>query len=213
MKHHQLQVTRTAHFYTLGEINPETKRVWIVIHGYGMLANYFIKKFEPLQYDSSLIVAPDGLSYYYLDEQHSRVGASWMTKNHRESEIHDHIAYLNQLYTHIVEQTAANTEVNVLGFSQGVSTVVRWVAAGQVKVNRLVLWSGRLPEDGIQDGMRGIEAHYVYGLQDEYRQWLDEEKQRVLLKRYYGDYHWDTFDGGHRIPLDVLAKLAKRYKW
>jgi predicted esterase len=215
MRHHRLPVSRTAHFYSIGELGPTTKKIWIVVHGYGMLANYFIKKFERLSSDEVAVVAPDGLSYYYTGESHSRVGASWMTKNHREDEIRDHITYLNLLYRQLLLEIGNNegVEVNVLGFSQGVSTVCRWVSATDRNIARLILWSGRIPEDGMRSMTQKIKTYYIYGRDDEYKKWLEEGRQRELLQAYFGTYTWKTFNGTHEVPTTVLQTLALRYGW
>jgi hypothetical protein len=35
-----------ARYYKLGEINKDTVQVWFVLHGYGQLAQYFLRKFR-----------------------------------------------------------------------------------------------------------------------------------------------------------------------
>ena len=42
----KIQTTKTARYFQIGELSSMTKNVWIVLHGYGMLPEYFIKKFE-----------------------------------------------------------------------------------------------------------------------------------------------------------------------
>jgi hypothetical protein len=42
---HQIKIERTARYYTLGELNDNTKTIWFVVHGYGQLSQYFIRKF------------------------------------------------------------------------------------------------------------------------------------------------------------------------
>ena len=49
MQKHQIIVPKTAKYFTLGELNENTETVWFVIHGYGQLAEYFIKKFKVLE--------------------------------------------------------------------------------------------------------------------------------------------------------------------
>ena len=45
---HHIEITKTARYFTYGQLNPDTRNVWFVCHGYGQLAEYFIKKFEVL---------------------------------------------------------------------------------------------------------------------------------------------------------------------
>ena len=96
---HQLTVSRTARYHQLGELSAMTRRVWFVAHGYGQLAAYFIRHFAPLTAADPhlVVVAPEGLSRFYLNGTGGRVGATWMTKEDRLAEIEDYVAYLNQL--------------------------------------------------------------------------------------------------------------------
>ena len=48
MQEHHLSVTRTARYFTLGSLDNNTQQVWFVLHGYGQLAQFFIRKFEIL---------------------------------------------------------------------------------------------------------------------------------------------------------------------
>ena len=112
-KHH-IVVNKTATYHTLGDTKT-AKTIWFVLHGYGMLAEYFIKKFEPILNDETCIIAPEGLSKFYTQGFYGRVGATWMTKQDREVEIRDYINYLNQLYEYICKQNNnTNLKINLL---------------------------------------------------------------------------------------------------
>src|ERR671913_1620 len=94
---HALVVPRTARYYTLGPTHGFPRELWIVCHGYGQLASRFVSQFAALDDGTRLIVAPEALSRFYLDpipkrrnEASPRVGASWMTREDRESEIADY---------------------------------------------------------------------------------------------------------------------------
>ena len=52
----------------------EEKTIWIVFHGYGQLAKFFLRKFNLLFEDNTLIVAPEGLNHFYLKGFSGRVG-------------------------------------------------------------------------------------------------------------------------------------------
>ena len=93
IREHQISIKKTAKVYTLGNITT-AKHVIVVLHGYGQLAKYFINKFKPLVDDDYYIIAPEGLSKFYLNGHSGRVGASWMTKEDRQIEINDQIEYL-----------------------------------------------------------------------------------------------------------------------
>ena len=99
MKEHLITTDYTARYYTLGEINEDPQQeVWVVLHGYGQLAQYFVRKFEPLLQDDVCVVAPEGLSLFYLRGTEGRVGATWMTSEFREHAISNYLVYLQKLY-------------------------------------------------------------------------------------------------------------------
>ncbi|MHC2990275.1 phospholipase/carboxylesterase, partial [Pontibacter sp. HJ8] len=147
MQENKLIVPRTARYYTLGTPSAHTRQLWIVCHGYGQLARYFLRHFAVLDDGATMVVAPEGLSRFYLDGFSGRVGATWMTKEDRLSEIDDQATYLNLLLQELLSQIPADVRVTVLGFSQGGATVSRWLASGNVPVHRLILWAASFPED------------------------------------------------------------------
>ena len=60
MEEHHINVPRTARYHTVGD-GGTARAIWIVLHGYGQLARYFLRKFEGLD-AGLLIVAPEGLT-------------------------------------------------------------------------------------------------------------------------------------------------------
>src|SRR2546425_7420836 len=104
MQEHHLPVTRTARYFTLGESSPGVGEVWFVCHGYGQLAGRFLRHFEPLADGTRLVVAPEALSRFYLEDttvpaKERKVGATWMTRENRLSEIRseEHTSELQSL--------------------------------------------------------------------------------------------------------------------
>ena len=126
-----------------------------MLHGYGQLAGEFIRYFGDLASDDTLIVAPEAMSRFYLvtlEKAPARdrpVGATWMTREDRDSEIADYVEYARRAARRRRRgvRRAAARRVNVLGFSQGAATATRWVTHGRANVHRLVLWGGLVPPD------------------------------------------------------------------
>src|SRR5688572_13469895 len=147
MKAFHLPVTRTANIYQLGEFSAETATLWIVCHGYGQRADYFLRHFQVLDTGKNVVVAPEALSKFYRQGFTGNVGASWMTKYGREAEIHDYVSYLTQLFDSLKRDLPENLKINSLGFSQGGATVCRWLADSEIPCTRLILWSAAFPED------------------------------------------------------------------
>jgi predicted esterase len=152
---HAIVVPRTARYCTLGPTHGFPREMWLVCHGYGQLAPRFIRQFAPLDDGTRLIVAPEGLSRFYLDpipkrrnDPSPRVGATWMTREDRESEIADYVSYLERVADEVRHGLAgAAPRIVVLGFSQGTATVCRWLAASAVRADHLVLWAGTIPPE------------------------------------------------------------------
>src|SRR6185437_4056253 len=151
---HHLRVRRTARYYTLGGAGSATRAVWVVLHGYSQLAGGFIRFFADLAADDSLVIAPEAMNRYYLvgperaPAGERPVGATWMTREDRASEIADYVEYLDALYDDVVAQhVRAGARLHVIGFSQGAATATRWLVHGRATVRQLVLWGGLLPPE------------------------------------------------------------------
>jgi predicted esterase len=212
MQKHQIKVQKTAHYVTIGEMNEQTENVWFVIHGYGQLAEYFIKKFNVLDDGKTVIIAPEALSKYYLKEFSGRVGATWMTKYERDSEIKDYVNYLNQLYNTVLQGFDVNKlKVNILGFSQGTATVARWCMNETIKYDRLILWAGYFG-NGIQDvvdssKLADKEVVLCYGKEDEFLVKIDIQQYEKDIQRVIPHIQVHTFDGGHTIDEELVLKI------
>lgn len=48
MTEHKLTVSKTAHYYTLGEAGAHIRQIWLVCHGYAQLADTFLQNFKLL---------------------------------------------------------------------------------------------------------------------------------------------------------------------
>lgn len=210
---HKFSVQKTAHFYTIGDINT-AETIWFVLHGYGMLAKYFIKKFEPIANDKTLIVAPEGLSKFYTQGFYGRVGATWMTKEDREDEITDYINYLNLLYQYILSETNnKNLKINLLGFSQGGATVSRWAADRKVEFNNLILWASVFPDDMNFEALNTSNTFVLYGNNDEFATNENVDKQKQVLAKSGIDFKAIKFEGTHDIPKEVLIEECRKNNW
>jgi len=216
---HHIQVRRTARYYTLGEPGNETRDVWFVCHGYGQLASDFIKEFEIIADPARVVVAPEALSRYYVAQQpgfhssESKVVASWMTREDRESEIDDYVAYLDALYDEILSKAdRKNVSVTVLGFSQGGATANRWVTRGRSRADRLIMWGALIASDADLNQaatfFRDVKLTIVIGKKDQFaNEKMIEDYQRVLTEKGV-PFELLTFGGGHRMDRQTLKSLV-----
>ncbi len=220
MNEHHLAVRRSARYYTHGPLDESVSQVWIVCHGFAQLAGRFMRHFVPLDGGSRLIVAPEALNRFYIEQTpgphgpDSKVGATWMTREDRLIEIEDYVAYLDALCDEIFAKIPRErVALTVLGFSQGVATVCRWTVQGRTRPDHLILWAERLPPEidlgaGAEELAAVPRLSIVAGLKDlDVQRVLPLEKERLL--RLGLRHAWLSFDGGHEIDEETLRKLAQ----
>jgi predicted esterase len=220
---HAIVVPRTGRYYTLGATHGFPRELWIVCHGYGQLADRFIQQFAGLDDGTRLIVAPEALSRFYLDslperrhQREPRVGATWMTRENRVAEISDYVRYLDSVATEVRHSLAgASPRIVVLGFSQGVSTVCRWLAASELRADRLVMWSGSIPPEldlsAWSMRLHGASITLVAGDSDEIVPAAATTAEAERLSVAGVGYTLQRFDGGHTIAPGALRALATSF--
>jgi predicted esterase len=213
MQSHQIKFQRTARYYTLNSPSPSTKKIFFVFHGYGQLASHFIHKFDQLSKEC-LIVAPEGFSRFYWNEAKGLVGASWMTKENRLEEIEDYCNYIEHLYNDYRTKVPEDVQINILGFSQGGATAVRWIERNRPQFNNLILWGAAFPEDlqyiGMKEYLSDKGLHVVYGRQDPYITKESVNKQLLFTEQQELDIELTWFEGRHEIDRKVLDNLINR---
>jgi len=214
MTAHHISVGRTARYFTLGPAAVTAREVWIVLHGYGQLAARFLRHFAPLDDGARCLVAPEGLSRFYVEAgRNDKIGASWMTRDDRLAEIDDYIRYLDALYVEVMRGVGMAVRVTVLGFSQGTATASRWLAQGNARAGRLILWCGEVPPDldlaAASGRWRKTDVTLVVGSEDPYitSKVLTRDEQR--LREQGITFRVERFDGGHAILPDVLERVAR----
>lgn len=199
-----------ARYYKLGRIDDTTKQIWWVLHGYGQLAQYFVQKFKSLSENGICVIAPEGLSKFYLAGNMGRIGATWMTRENRTLEIENYTNYLDSILA--IERPPSHVKTTLLGFSQGAATAVRWAMNGSLKFDRMVLWAGLFPPDMDfekgSDLLKSKEVIEVLGKNDEF---ITQEKiaeMHDLNTRLHLTPTIIEFDGKHELDVEVLNKIA-----
>lgn len=213
---HATEVARTAHYASLGKPGPQVRQLWIVTHGYGQLSKTFIRRFIPICDEQTLVIAPEGLSRFYWGGFDGPVVASWMTREDRLDEIADFCNMLDQLYAHYVPQCHPEVEINLLGFSQGTATQVRWIMRSFPKFHRLMLWAGQLPEDldyqPQLDYFADKKLFFAYGDED---QFITAERL-VFMQKVIADaglqFAEVTYQGGHKVEKEALSEWWERVR-
>ncbi len=217
IEEHHLSTIRTARYYTLGTSPGAAREIWFVLHGYGQLASRFLRAFEPLDDGTRCLVAPEGLSRFYLESggggrAHDKVGAAWMTREDRLSDIADYVRYLDALSAEVLREHGGTGGVCVLGFSQGTATAARWLAQGTVRADRLILYGGEVPPDLDLAAARTRWEHLaltlVAGSEDPYITPKVLARDEARLREHDIAYRVEHFAGGHEIRADVLRQIA-----
>lgn len=206
-----LTIPKTVRYFSQG--NPKTaKYVWLVLHGYGQLPEYFIRKFASLSPDEHFVIAPEGMHRFYLEGTQGRVGASWMTKIARTDDIHDNIAYLNALCERLSSEIGTKKKI-LLGFSQGGATAARFHQLGHWSAEVFVLWGSVFPPDlqlPSQNGAYANSSNFILlGNEDPY--YGEEEKTKLLdyLKHEQLNFQYLPYDGGHTVTAEALMELLR----
>ena len=212
MKTFNFKSEKSNRIYQLGEPSATITDVWFVLHGYGQLGKFFIRHFRDFQAPHRLILAPEGSHHFYLNGTDGRVGASWMTKENRLTDIQDYCNYLNQLKKHMSDQLEHPVRVHVLGFSQGVATAFRWVDSYLFNdLYSLHGWAGTFPPDIDfklnQQKFNSLKISASFGSDDEY---ISEEKANQLVDELANqDINLSRFNykGGHSFKTEKLKEL------
>jgi predicted esterase len=215
MTEHISDFTFQGRYYTEGEKN-SARQIWFVLHGYGQLAKYFIRKFSPLLEKSVYVIAPEALSNFYLENVSTRVsskdlrvGASWMTRENREYDMLNYISFLNSVYEKEIKST--NIPVTILGFSQGAATASRWVLDGKINFEKLILWAGMFPPDIDFNTGKNIlqkkETVVVYGTADPFLTDTRFTELALLTEKLSIHPRIVKFEGGHDIEAETLLQL------
>ncbi len=210
----QLPVRRTARVVLLGESSSSIEQVWIACHGYGQLAPAFAQELGALADPGRLVVVPEALNRYYLEDHGGvhgpdhPVGATWMTREERLVDIDDYCAYLDTVHDHVFASIErGNATLCVLGFSQGAATAARWVARTTRPVDHLVLWGAGLPPELDPGAFRKTPLTIVSGERDRYA--ADQVRaQSPALDAAGVEHTLESFDGGHRLDDVTLLRIA-----
>ncbi len=210
---HRIRIPKTARFYTIGTVDDTVQDLWYVCHGYSELAGEFVTNFSGIAARGRLIVAPEALSRYYTNHAEREVGATWMTREDRLTDIEDYVEYLDLLHKQITSAVGAHpARIRLLGFSQGAATATRWAVRGSIARGELILWGGPIPPDldvpRDLTRLRDWRLLMVFGKRDQYA--TDDAIATELRRMEDLNLQFDViaFDGGHRLDDTTIKVLA-----
>ncbi len=215
IRHNKIITNQTGQYYCYGNVGTSIHTHWMAFHGYGQQAKRLTSKFEIFKETGHLVVAPEGLHRFYWEGVYGDVVASWMTKENRQDDIADYVSFIDK----VDEATGFSRKNNVhkiaFGFSQGCSTLWRWILNSHPDIDCIVLWAGWLPEDMLfkqhLEYLQSRKIYFIYGDEDKY---LTSERLDVLFQRFDDallNIEKIVFEGGHRVDRDILQYLYRSH--
>lgn len=202
----KIKVSKTARIIFAG-CNPEkASSVIICLHGYAQKAEDMLPTILDAVPPDTCVVAPEGLNHFYAKGFTGNPVACWMTSILREDEILDYTTYLNGVYDLIKKQVHPTTAFMGLGFSQGATTLSRWLLTEIPKLNAAFFCSGLPAEEWFQKEKNGdMNIHFIYGLNDPFIRAEQSEKIISRLQTHHVNIH--PFYGEHLLDSSTLKKM------
>ncbi len=208
----KLQISHSVYYSVQVPEGKGPHPLLIVLHGWGQVADHFIKVFEPLTEKGILVAAPQAAHQFYTQMEDRRVGFSWLTRYQRDQSVSDFVAYMEQFYKMLQEKFEVDSQrVFILGFSQGVSMAYRTWAHSSLPLQGLIACGGDLPPD-IQerlDSLRPIQVLLVHGRRDENVSPEEATQAREQLGAAGLRPEVFDFEGGHVVPSSVLGVIEE----
>ena len=205
----EIAYTTTNSYATLNQLTKRTKNIWFVCHGMGYLSRYFLRHFEHLNAEENYIVAPQAQSKYYIPPKLRHVGASWLTKENTLKETENVMRYFDAVWK--AEQFPDDKKLFVLGFSQGVSVAMRYLAKRKLQCHQLIIHSGGIPKELTTDDFSymnpNTKVSLVYGTEDEY---LNEERRKSEIAKanllFPNNLSIIPFEGKHEVNTKLISE-------
>ena len=205
----EISYTTTNSYSTLNSLTKKTKNVWFVYHGMGYLSRYFLKYFVKLNTEENYIIAPQAQSKYYVPPKFKHVGASWLTKENTLKETENVLRNFDAIFE--AEQIPEDINLIVLGYSQGVSVAMRYVAKRQLQCSQLILHSGGIPKELTAEDFKFLntKVSLIYGTQDEYLNDERMEYETNRVKELFGtNVTIIPFEGKHEVNVKLVNSLV-----
>jgi predicted esterase len=206
----EISYLNTNSYSTLNKLTQQTKTVWFVCHGMGYLSRYFLKYFKGLNPEEHYIIAPQAPSKFYIQPDFKHVGANWLTKENTATETENILLYFDAIFDK--ENLSKQANLFILGYSQGVSVAMRYIAHRQIQCNELILLSGGIPKELTAEDFKFFKGNVKlsYGIYDEY---LNEERmtaERNKIKELFQhNIEIIPFNDKHVVNIDLIEKLGK----
>ena len=109
------------------------------------------------------------------------------------------------------ENIQKHVNLIVLGYSQGVSVALRYIAKRQLQCSQIIALSGRIPKELVANDFKFLNAKVslIYGKNDEY---MDEDRMLYEKNRAFelfgNSITITAFDGKHEVKKEIVNSLV-----
>ncbi len=208
----RILVEREARYFMFDDPEREDETPWVLFHGYGQRADRFLQECRPLAEESGgAMVAPEGLSRFYRRSGRGELGASWMTKLMREEEISEYISMIDRVLDDC--GIAQTKRLNLLGFSQGGATAMRYALRSGRPVGWCVLWGAGFEDAELEEYREELgqvgETILVFGESDRIVERSVCAGTRDAILRSGGVVSLKSHPGGHELAEELLRTLGR----
>ena len=207
-KENKIEIARTGIYYTDGDEKGPVS--WFCCHGYGQLGTYMSKKLERRIDLGEYVVSVEGANRFYWKGVTGDPVATWMTKHRRLDEIRDNNLYLSKVYESTILKNSESKKI-LLGFSQGGTTIWRWLHEMRVDFDVFICYAGWIPEDidlsVLGDYMKGKKLIFIYGDEDEYLTKERVEMVSQIIEASGLDIEVRQTAGTHSINKDTINEI------
>jgi len=202
------QFTNT--YSTVNTLTNNTKNIWFVCHGMGYLSRYFLRYFDELPSEENYIIAPQAPSKYYISPRFKHVGASWLTKEHTLKEAENIMQYFDAIFES--EHILQGKNLVVLGYSQGVSVALRYIAKKHLQCSHIAILSGGIPKELVPSDFSFLnkkpKVSLIYGDDDAYinSERIEIEKNKAF-ELFGNAVTVIPFKGKHEVKKEMINQI------
>lgn len=164
-------------------------------HGYGQLAEAELALLQQIEGSSGWICcAIEALHPFYAKK--GGIGASWMTRHHREINITENIAYIDKVLSELGQRYPLDGTLVYHGFSMGATMAVYSALLGQHSPNAVMLLGGAIPRE--HERLEKMnKVHIARGNSDILYKKKEYERDMAKLGESDVPFVHCSFPGGH----------------
>ena len=196
----------------LPEGDPPRKALLVALHGWGEVAERFIRPLLPLTEAGFVVVAPQAPHPFYIRQSPKRVGFTWLTQYERDRAISETNDYLSRLIAQLQEAHEIPAErVFLLGFSQGVSMAYRFALSGTLQPAGMIACAADLPPDVDEklDGATPFPVLITHSPEDTMVSPAHSDAAAARLTAAGFPVSRHDHEGGHRITPALVEHIGR----